>query len=904
MSASSPIIHRGFEAFSRGRFDNGGDNLFVNARGLMSMIHSTDVNGDGHVDIVLPNSHADSERGPTRIYTRSDDGAWRTRELPNDSGWSSRVIDVDGDGFPDLVIANAENGVTSELTSYVYWGGPGGLTGERTELKTVGAYEVTAASIGGSDLPHLVFTSAWVDLHNPGRPRPLHIFEQTSPRRFVDRGAELGVIGVAARSVVAADLNRDGRTDLVVANYRREFEYDIESYVYWGTGSGFDPTPLRLPSHYALHAAVGDLNGDGWSEVVFAGGSQVWIYWNREGRLHPEDRTVMDVTGGVSEEESRIGPVFVHIADVDGDGRNELVVAAAEGVEIRSQDDLSSIRGFLPLTSCMWVDTVDLDGDGRPELVASRFQDGKSFGCESAVFWNGPEGYAMERADWLPTTGAMGCSAGDLDGDGRPEVIVNNTRTGWSRWDPKFPLYVYLGNERNEYRADRRLELPTGHSNTYLVADLDQDGYADLACTSSNGLRIFKGGPEGLHPERFVDLPHRGRGFHYVLAADLDRDGWLDLVGIAFSYDWDAESLAKSSVIYYGSPEGYSVENSRPLPTSARGNGMLADVNKDGWLDIICPDRRGYLAIFLGGPDGYSPDRMWKVPLAGIDVGWVPAVSCADLNEDGWLDIILSYMGHYTRTQPGFILLYGGPDGYSPDRIEFHPTEASSILISAADLNNDGHLDLLVPAYSTQFTRELPAHVYWGDGKSFDFEHPLAIPCDACCAFMAVDITGNGYKDLLAVCHRNDIGHQVDSLLFWNGPGGLDFEHPVRIPGLGPHLSCARDIGNGYTREPVEHYESEPIELGGGRPVRLSWIGETPHRTELRFELRSARSRESLEKQPWSGPEGPGSFYRASGSPIAGVDRDARWLQYRAGFVSPNGCGSPRLTEVRIDTAR
>lgn len=210
-------------------------------------------------------------------------------------------------------------------------------------------------------------------------------------------------------------------------------------------------------------------------------------------------------------------------------------------------------------------------------------------------------------------------------------------------------------------------------------------------------------------------------------------------------------------------------------------------------------------------------------------------------------------MGHYARTPSGFFLLYGGPDGYAADRIEFHRTDASSILISAADLNNDGHLDLLVPAYSTQFTRELPAHIYWGDGKTFDFDNPLDIPCDACCAFMAVDITGNGYKDLLAVCHRNDIGHQVDSLLFWNGSNGLDFEHPVRLPGLGPHLSCGRDIGNGYTREPVEHYESEPIALEGRRPVRSNWTGTTPHRTELRFELRWARSPALLERQPWKG---------------------------------------------------
>ncbi|MBT3274638.1 MAG: VCBS repeat-containing protein, partial [Spirochaetales bacterium] len=582
-SKPDSIIHRGFDDFSRGRFDNGGDNLYVNASGKIGMIHSTDVNDDGYVDIVLPNSHADSERGPTRVYSQSADGEWSMAELPNDSGWISLVTDVDGDGYPDLVVSNAENGVTSELNSYIYWGGPDGLTEERTELATSGAYQVAAVDLAGNGLPHLIFTSAWVDHHNPGQPRPLHVFEQVSPRSFVDRAEEFGIMGTAARSLVAADLNQNGHMDLVVANYRREFEYDIESYIYRGTDSGFDRTPVRLPSHFALQAAVGDLNGDGFSEVVFAGGNQLWIYWNRNGQFNPDDRTILDFTGGLTEMEFRIGAIFAHIADIDGDGKNELIVAAAQGIEIRRQDDLTVTASEIPLASCTWLHTADLTGDGSLDMIASRYQDGESFNCESAVFWNGSGGYSLERATWLATSGAMGCTAGDLNGDGKPEIIFNSTHTGWSRWDPKFPLYVYLGNEHNEYSTDRRLALPTGHSNTYLVADLNQDGYADLACTSRLGLRIFYGGPEGLNPERYVDLPHKGHGFHYILAADLNKDGWLDLVGIAMTHDSSAESLATSSVIFYGSPDGFSLDSAQPLPTSARGNAMLADVNRDGW---------------------------------------------------------------------------------------------------------------------------------------------------------------------------------------------------------------------------------------------------------------------------------------------------------------------------------
>ena len=218
--------------------------------------------------------------------------------------------------------------------------------------------------------------------------------------------------------------------------------------------------------------------------------------------------------------------------------------------------------------------------------------------------------------------------------------------------------------------------------------------------------------------------------------------------------------------------------------------------------------------------------------------------------------------------------------------MEFHPTAASSIRISVADLNNDGHLDLLVPAYSTKFTRELPAHIYWGKREGFNFDNPLVIPCDSSCAFMAIDISGNGYLDLLTVCHRNDLGHQVESLLFWNDPAGISYDRVTRLPAMGPHLSSPRDFGNGYTRDPLERYISPAFDMEGLTPTRLSWKANVPDKTHLNFQLRWARRKEELMHANWRGPAGADSYYDRSSTPLQGVDRAARWLQYRAVLVS------------------
>ena len=93
-NANDTLIHGGIEEFSHGTFEDGGTNLYVNANGVIETIHRTDVNNDGYVDIVLPNSHGYIERGPTWIYRPHPGNGkdWERQELPNDSSWMSRIV--------------------------------------------------------------------------------------------------------------------------------------------------------------------------------------------------------------------------------------------------------------------------------------------------------------------------------------------------------------------------------------------------------------------------------------------------------------------------------------------------------------------------------------------------------------------------------------------------------------------------------------------------------------------------------------------------------------------------------------------------------------------------------------------------------------------------------------------
>ena len=875
-------VMSGFKDFSQGSFEDGGCNLYVNANGDIETIHRFDVNNDGYVDLVLVNDHDYGERGPTHVYTLSKAGKkdWQRLQLPNDSGWLSRILDVDKDDLNDLIVVNANIGVTAELPSYIYWGSSKGIGAERTDLPTVGAYDVVVVDINHDSYLDLIFPSAFKEHHDleSGKPLLACVYLGGKDRKFHNATEKYGIKGFTAKAIAVSDLNQDGYYDIVLANTASENDSPVESFIYWGVKDGINSEiPTRLPVG-SSQVIVVDMNNDSLDDIVFSGGGNTEIYWNKNRTFTTDNRQVIEVSG------------YLDITDMDGDGHNELVIAAKEGVQIRSGTDFEKVQTSLKLTNTSWVTTCDLDGDGRKDIIVSRRNDRESYDCESPVYWNGPAGFSEERATWFPTGGAMGNTAGDLNGDGRPEVVYCNTMSGHCIGVPK---YIYLGNKDANYGIENRLELPIFGGPVCTVADLDMDGYPEFVIA---GTRIYSGGPYGPTTDSFVDLPAGGR---IVDVTDFNLDGYLD-VFCTFG-------------IYYGSKEGFSNARYEAIKSDVT-HGSFADVNKDGYLDIILTDKRKQVLIFLGGKDGYSKEHTWIISCPGLyNVGGT--VNCADLNKDGWLDLIITTSGHYVRSKDTLYIYYGSEKGYHPENSQRYLGGYSPITTAVADYNGDGNLDVLVTAYASPTARVLPAQLFWGNGKTIDLEHPFDLPAIGSADALQVDLNRDGWIDLFLVCHRNDIHHKVNSLIYWNGPEGFStdkvteyWDNPkgfsttkvTGLPGLGPHGMYRRDHGNIYTREPQESYISPPFDMKNRSAARIHWKAEVPSPTELKFQLRWAATMDQLIQAVWMGPGGKDTYYDQSGEQVYISTSDARWLQYRATFVSPYGCRSPKLREVRV----
>ena len=123
-----------FLEFSQGTLGDAGVNTYVTAAGEVQLINLWDLNRDGFIDIVLPNTHDNNQQIDLFIYWGVDeDHVSRRTRLPSDGGTSQVLGDLNRDGFTDLVVANGENGIKPNLDSYLYWGGAPGVRGPNVE---------------------------------------------------------------------------------------------------------------------------------------------------------------------------------------------------------------------------------------------------------------------------------------------------------------------------------------------------------------------------------------------------------------------------------------------------------------------------------------------------------------------------------------------------------------------------------------------------------------------------------------------------------------------------------------------------------------------------------------------------------------------------------------------------
>lgn len=191
-----------------------------------------------------------------------------------------------------------------------------------------------------------------------------------------------------------------------------------------------------------VRTATGDVNGDGvFDRIVgigFGGGSRVQVYDGLTGNLIQAAGKDLDFSAYVS---SFTGGVYVASGDVNGDGKDDIITGAGAtgGAHVKVFDGATGaeIRSFLAFgstfTGGVTVASADFDNDGFDDIVAGTATNGSRVTVFGA-FYN-PDTGAAKFQDFLAYgdsnfTGGVFVAAGDLDGDGRADLITGAGATG------------------------------------------------------------------------------------------------------------------------------------------------------------------------------------------------------------------------------------------------------------------------------------------------------------------------------------------------------------------------------------------------------------------------------------------------------------------------------------------
>jgi len=342
-----------------------------------------DINGDGHLDLV-----AAARLSQPALHIWLGDGKGTFTPLKptwTDIGYGALATgDISGDGFPDIVTASHFGRVQTLLSD-----GKGRFTEKilRGEDGYVAAQLADVNGDGHLDLILVGYEKVGIEVYfgdgtgnwklhtRLPEPRP----GPTTP----------------GRALVVGDLNHDGHLDLVAAFQR----WGV--FIYYGDGKGGfsgGPATFRLPADTPESLALGDVNKDGYPDIV--------------------------VNGNVGGRDQANGP-DVYLGDGHGGWK-----ASSAGLKVLKFGSAGLALG-------------DLDGDGNLDIVVGgtvtgHAQDG------SGLFWfrgDGKGGWSLVQDSGLPTKGLSvvhSITLADVDHDGFPEIIAlsggdNGAITMWKR---------------------------------------------------------------------------------------------------------------------------------------------------------------------------------------------------------------------------------------------------------------------------------------------------------------------------------------------------------------------------------------------------------------------------------------------------------------------------------------
>lgn len=292
-----------------------------------------DVNGDGHPDLIVANEcqdKSDCSNGNVAVLLGNGDGTFQAPVSYNSGGYfaySVAIGDVNGDGIPDLVVSNIcqSSGSCDDGSVSVLWGNGNGTFQAAISYGTGGmaAASVAISDVNGDGYPDIVVANECAtssDCHGAASVLLNHGDGRFQPPISYSSG------GYDAVSIAVGDVNGDGHLDLVVANACESIPCHSNGGVgiLLGNGDGTFQSAVTYKSggFFSASVVVGDVNGDGYLDLIVAG-------------CH-----------GIGDECGGTNPGEVGVLVGNGDGTFQKVVKYSSGGDYTSSVAIADVRGI------------------------------------------------------------------------------------------------------------------------------------------------------------------------------------------------------------------------------------------------------------------------------------------------------------------------------------------------------------------------------------------------------------------------------------------------------------------------------------------------------------------------------------------------------------------------------
>jgi len=644
----------------------------------ITLLDSGDLNGDGNVDLAA----LDSRNSMVLVFLNNGNRTFSTAvQIPVSSsataslaGGGFAIADANGDRKPDLVtVARSTNAGATVLTQQTF---------------------LNAGN--GTFQP-----SPQVTMPLPG------VFS-------LDVG----------RSISIADLNRDGKIDLVLQLYQAAPVQGIRPVTSLGNGDGtFQPiavigSPVNAGPQPASSLVLADVNGDSEPDAVFLSYSdKVYVALGQPDGSFEQPRTVLSNISGA---------VLLTLADLNKDGAQDLVVFGSGQLGIFHGSGDGSFRSAGQYTGGYGIyqqpAPADFNADGNLDIAWLDYTNGRT-----ALYSGKPDG-TFAAASPIPSSdptdqywagNSQVIAMADLNADGKQDILTY--RWPHAAAGGSADLYAGFGDGAGKFAFTLALPASTlralgeryrAFSIDANLVDLNHDRRPDLILRTQSGMSVLPANGDGTFSSEPIDLSFPlavgCMPFSFLTTADVNGDGAKDIVA---SYSQNQNCPVSS-----GTPSGFFVMKGDgtghfQAQFTPVGSPLyfvrLADFNNDGKIDMaVAAGNSGNglnLVIAPGNGDGTFRMESASMPVRGT---FISNILATDYNRDGWQDLVVSTAGTANggAAEPGtqaLLTLQGyGDFAFGEPQTLLAGVRSDENGVVAGDFNCDGKPDLAASSYA------------------------------------------------------------------------------------------------------------------------------------------------------------------------------------------------------------